>query len=48
MEDQDIDGRILLKWIIKLVCGIVDLDLSSSGWGVWFSAVNTVREFRVV
>jgi hypothetical protein len=46
--DQDVDGRIILRWIFRKFEGVVGI-----GWswlrigGVWRALVGTVRNFRV-
>jgi hypothetical protein len=43
--DQDVDGRIILKWIFRKLEGLV-----GTGWSWrdrWRELVGTVRNFRV-
>ena len=46
--DQDVDGRIILKWIVRKLEGFVGdwMELAQDRDG-WQALVGTVRNFRV-
>jgi hypothetical protein len=55
--DEDVDGRIILRWIFRKLKGVVDLQEVGGGRGDWMelaqdrdrwqALVGTVRDFRV-
>ena len=47
--DQNVDGRIILRWIFRKLEGVVGTGWSwlRIGTGRWRALVGTVRNFRV-
>jgi hypothetical protein len=47
LEDPDVDGRIILRWIFKMVWGSMDwIDLAHER-DRWRALVNAVTNLRV-
>jgi hypothetical protein len=47
LENQGVDGRIILKWILEKLNGVMDwIDLAQDRIG-WRDFVNTVKNLRI-
>ena len=47
MEDPDVDGRIILRWIYRKGCGDVELIELAQDRDRWRAVVNAVMNLRV-
>jgi hypothetical protein len=47
LEDLDVDGRIILKWILKQWLGDMDWNALAQDRDSWWAHVNAVMNFRV-
>ena len=47
LEDQDVYGRIILKWVFKKLDVGMDWIVLAQYAGTWWTLVNAVMSFRV-
>jgi len=47
LEDPDVDGRIILRWIYRKGCGDVELIELAQDRDRWRAVVNAVMNLRV-
>jgi hypothetical protein len=47
LEDPDVDGRIIFRWIFKLGCGGTEWIKLGQVWDWWRAFVNAVMNLRV-